>query len=97
MDENSMGKEIVDAAIAVHRGLGPGLLETVCEVVLLDEIQKRGLRAERQVPIAIVCRGGRFDEGFRADIIVESKVEPAPKKWTRGVLGKILTTESHER
>ena len=74
MDENSMGKEIVDAAIAVHRGLGPGLLETVCEVVLLDEIRKRGFRAERQVPIAIVCRGVRFDEGFRADMVVESEV-----------------------
>jgi len=74
MDENSIGKEIVDAAIVVHRELGPGLLETVYEVVLLDEIRKRGLRAERQVPIAIVCRGMRFDEGFRADIIVENKV-----------------------
>ena len=74
MDENSIGKEIVDAAIAVHRELGPGLLETVYEVVLLDEIRKRGFRAERQVPIAIVCRGVHFDEGFRADIIVQSKV-----------------------
>ena len=74
MDENSIGKEIVDAAIAVHREVGPGLLETVYEVVLLDEIRKRGFHAERQVPIAIVCRGVRFDEGFRADIIVESKV-----------------------
>ena len=44
MDENSIGKEIVDAAIAVHRDLGPGLLETVYEVVLLDEIRKRGFR-----------------------------------------------------
>ncbi len=42
MDENSLGKEIVDAAIAVHRELGPGLLETVYEVVLLDEIRKLG-------------------------------------------------------
>ena len=74
MDENRIGKEIVDAAIAVHRELGPGLLETVCEVVLPDEIRKRGFRAERQVPIAIVCRGVRFDEGFRADIVVDNKV-----------------------
>jgi GxxExxY protein len=64
----------VDAAIAVHRELGSGLLETVYEVVLLDELRKRGLGAERQVPVAIVCRGVRFDEGFRADIIVENKV-----------------------
>jgi GxxExxY protein len=74
MDENAIGKEVVDAAIVVHRELGPGLLETVYEVVLLDELRKRGLKAVRQVPIAIECRGIRFDEGFRADIVVEDRV-----------------------
>jgi GxxExxY protein len=74
MDENEIGRQIVDAAIAVHRELGPGLLETVYEVVLLDELRKRGLHAQRQVPVSIVCRGVRFDEGFRADIIVQDKV-----------------------
>jgi len=74
MDENKIGQEVVDAAIAVHRELGPGLLETVYEVVLLDELRKRGFSAERQVPISIICRGVRFDEGFRADIIVENVV-----------------------
>ena len=74
MDENDIGKEVVDAAIAVHRELGPGLLETVYEVVLLDELRERGLRAERQVPVAIEWWSVRFDEGFRADIIVENKV-----------------------
>lgn len=64
----------MDAAIVVHRELGPGLLETVYEVVLLDELRKRGFGAERQVPISIVCRGVRFDEEFRADIIVENMV-----------------------
>jgi GxxExxY protein len=74
MHENEIGREVVDAGIAVHRELGPGLLETVYEVVLLDELRKRGLDAERQVPIPIVCRGIRFEEGFRADIVVEGKV-----------------------
>ena len=74
MEENDIGKEIIDAAILVHRELGPGLLETVYEIVLLDELRKRGLSVERQVPIPITCRGIRFDEGFRADIIVEDKV-----------------------
>jgi len=74
MDENDIGRAVVDAAIAVHRELGPGLLETVYEVILLDELWKRGFSAERQVPVAIECRGVRFDEGFRADIIVENKV-----------------------
>jgi len=74
MNENEIGKEVVDSSIALHRELGPGLLETVYEVVLLDELRKRGFKAERQVPVSIVYRGIRFEEGFRADIIVEDKV-----------------------
>ena len=58
MDENRIGKEIVDAAIAVHRELGPGLLETVDEVVLLNEIRKRGFRAERQVRLPLCAGAG---------------------------------------
>ena len=74
MNENDIGTVVLEAAIALHRELGPGLLETVYEVVLSDELQKRGLHIERQVPIPIVCRGVHFDEGFRADIIIENKV-----------------------
>ncbi len=74
MTENEIGTEVVDAAIAVHRELGPGLLETVYEVVLAHELTRRGLHVERQVPISIEYQGLRFDEGFRADIIVEDRV-----------------------
>jgi GxxExxY protein len=74
MIENVIGKEVVDAAVKVHRELGPGLLETVYEVVLAKELAGRGLRVERQVPVPIVYGGVRFEEGFRADIIVEGKV-----------------------
>ena len=74
MDENQIGKIIVNAAIAVHRELGPGLLESVYEVVLVHELHLKGLDAVRQVSIPIESRGVRFDEGFRADIIVENKV-----------------------
>ena len=74
MNENDIGKEVVDSAIAVHRALGPGLLETVYEVVLLHELRERGLKAKRQIPIAIKYGNIHFDEGFRADIIVENKV-----------------------
>jgi GxxExxY protein len=74
MNENEIGREVVDAAIAVHRELGPGLLETVYEVILADDLHKRGLDVVRQVMIPIVCRGVRFDEGFRADVIIENKV-----------------------
>ena len=74
MNENFIGKEVVDAAVKVHRELGPGLLETVYEVVLARELESRGLRVERQVPVPILYGGMRFEEGFRADIVVENSV-----------------------
>ncbi|MGD9613634.1 MAG: GxxExxY protein [Kiritimatiellia bacterium] len=74
MDENEIGKIAVDAAVQIHRELGPGLLEIVYEVVLAKELENRGLSVQRQVPVPIVYRGIRFDEGFRADIIVEGKI-----------------------
>ncbi len=74
MTENEIGKIIVDAAIAVHRALGPGLLETVYEIVLAHELSGRGLHVDRQVSVSIEYDGIRFDEGFRADMIVENKV-----------------------
>ena len=74
MTENEIGTIVVDAAVKIHMALGPGLLESVYEVVLAHELSKRGLHVERQVPIAIEYDGIRFDEGFRADIIVGEKV-----------------------
>jgi len=72
--ENEIGKQVVDAAIGVHRELGPGLLESVYEVVLAYELQQRGLQVERQVPVGIEYKEMKFNEGFRADLIVEKKV-----------------------
>jgi len=74
MTENEIGTSVIESAIAVHRELGPGLLETVYEVVLARELQDRGLTVERQVPAPIQYKEIRFDEGFRADIIVANKV-----------------------
>jgi len=74
MTENEIGKIIIDTAIAVHKEIGPGLLETVYEVILSHELEKYGLSTERQVPIPIEYNGIQFDEGFRADILVENKV-----------------------
>lgn len=54
--------------------MGPGLLETVYEIILGHELIKRGLNVERQVPIPIEYDGIKFDEGFRADIVAEEKV-----------------------
>jgi len=64
----------VDAAYHVHKSLGPGLLESVYETVLVYELKRRGLKVGRQVPVAIVYDNIKLDEGFRADLIVEDKV-----------------------
>ena len=74
MNENEIGKEVVDAAVKIHTALGPGLLESVYEIVLAKELERRGLSAKRQVPVPIEFDGLHFDEGFRADIIVNDKV-----------------------
>ena len=73
-DENAIGREVVDAALRLHRELGPGLLESVYELLLADELKRRGLCVERQVVVPITYRGRTFVEGFRADLIVEGKV-----------------------
>ena len=74
MDENSIAKEIVDAAFKVHTSLGPGLLEHVYEIALYHELTKRGFNCERQVSIPIVYDDIKFDEGFKADLIVNDLV-----------------------
>ncbi len=74
MPENEIAKIVVDAAFQMHKRLGPGLLESVYEVVLAHVLKRRGLKVKRQAPVAIVFDGIRFDEGFRADLIVEEKV-----------------------
>jgi GxxExxY protein len=69
-----LARSSFDAAIAVHKELGPGLLESVNEIVLASELQQRRLSAERQVPIAIRYKEMTFAEAFRADIVVDKKV-----------------------
>lgn len=71
-DLNSISGTIVNAAFHIHSALGPGLLESVYEVVLAHELGKRGLKVERQKPVPIEFEGIRFDEGFRVDLIVEN-------------------------
>lgn len=74
MTENEIGSIVIELAIAIHQKLGPGLLETVYEVVLVRELQDRGLKVERQVSVPIEYKGIKFNEGFRADIIVDGRV-----------------------
>ncbi|MBN2024438.1 MAG: GxxExxY protein [Pirellulales bacterium] len=74
MTENEIGTICVDTAIAVHRELGPGLLESVYEIVMAHELSQRGLPTERQAPVPISYKGITFDEAFRADLRVADKV-----------------------
>ena len=74
MNENDIGNIIVNSAVTLHRELGPGLLESVYEVILAHELEEAGLTVDRQVTIPIEYRGTSFSDGFRADIIAERKV-----------------------
>lgn len=66
-------EQIIGAAIEVHRHLGPGLLETIYEEALAVELELRGLRAERQVAVAVTCKGHTI-KGQRIDLVVENEV-----------------------
>ena len=74
MKHNEIGTMVVESAVYLHQKLGPGLLETVYETVLANLLEKRGLKVERQVPVPIEFEGIKFEEGFRADIIINDKV-----------------------
>jgi len=72
--ENDITAVIVDIALAIHKRLGPGLLESVYAAVLAYELRKRGLRVEMEVPMPVEWESIRLDVGFRADLIVEECV-----------------------
>src|SRR5438046_10668512 len=72
MKENEIATVVVDAAYRLHTGLGTGNFEIVNEVVLAHELRKHGYSVERQVPVPITWDGIRFDEGFRADLIIDN-------------------------
>ncbi len=74
MTENEIGTIVVDRAIKLHRDLGPGLLEIVYETVLARQLEQAGLSVERQVPVRIEFEGAVFDEGFRADLVINKLV-----------------------
>jgi len=74
MNENEIAREVVDAAFKLHTELGPGLLESVYEALMARELELRGFKAARQHPVSFEYRGLKFDEGFRADLIVNDLV-----------------------
>ena len=73
-DRNEFGSLVLEAAIKLHKKLGPGLLELIYEVALCYELKQRNLSVKRQVAIPIAYDGIVFDEGFKTDIIINNKV-----------------------
>jgi len=74
MTENRIATLILDACFKIHRGLGPGLFESVYEEILEYEFINMGLKVKRQHPVAVFWDDLKMDIGFRADLIVEEKV-----------------------
>lgn len=71
---NHITGQIVDAAIEIHRSLGPGLLESAYEEILVVELEQRGLSVERQVAVPFVWKGHSIPLAFRVDLIVERRI-----------------------
>ena len=78
-------RAVVDCGFQLHRDIGPGLLESVYEVLLFRLLLQRGLRVARQVPIAIAYQGVVIDNAFKADLLVEDRL-----------LIELKSTEKHE-
>ena len=74
MELEEVGKQIVDAAVMVHRELGPGLLESAYEQCIAFELARRGLQIERQKELPLLYQGLRIEAGYRVDLLVEGQV-----------------------
>ena len=74
MNENDIGSIVIDSAFYLHKKLGPGLLESVYESILMKLLINKGLTVHRQVLIPIEFGGEHFTDGFRADLFIEGKV-----------------------
>ena len=70
MTENEIAAVVVDAALRIHRTLGPGLLESVYQAILNFELQKRGLTVVRELALPVHYEGVKLDLGFRVDLLV---------------------------
>src|SRR5690349_10817055 len=74
MTYNELSSTILEVAIDIHRRLGPGLLESVYQVILAQELTRRGFSVQKEEPIPLVWDNLRFDIGFRADLIVNGLI-----------------------
>ena len=71
---NEISGEVLDASIAVHRELGPGLLESIYEECLLIELEERMMHVQRQVELPVTYKKQKLDNRLRIDLIVENEV-----------------------
>ena len=70
----AIAKISVDCGFHLHRDIGPGLLESVYEILLFESLKEKGLSVERQKIISIAFRGRDLEEAFRADLVVENQI-----------------------
>ena len=75
MDLNQISSQVIKAAINVHKSLGPGLLESVCQSCMVIELKNMGIKVQSEVPLPIFYRGQSVhEEGFRLDLLVEDTI-----------------------
>ena len=74
MDTEDLARVAVDCGFHIHDDLGPGLLETVYEGILMRSLEARGLQVERQVSVSFAYGGVTYDDAFRADLLVERRL-----------------------
>ena len=72
--ENRIARDVVDAALKLHRHFGPGVYESVYEPVLIYELNKRSLTTRQQTPVPLIYEGITFDIGFKTDVVVNDLV-----------------------
>jgi len=82
---NSISGKVLDAAIEVHRNLGPGLLESIYEICLLKELKSRGIEAKSQLLLPVYYKGELLDKHFTIDILVEDLVMVEIKTVERNI------------
>ena len=73
-EENRIAREVVDAALKLHRHFGPGIYESVYEPVLVYELKKRNLTTRQQTPVPLIYDGVNFDIGFKTDVVLNDLV-----------------------
>jgi GxxExxY protein len=75
MDLNQLSSQIIKAAMAIHKELGPGLLESVYQSCMTIELSNMGIQVQSEVPLPIFYRGQKVnEEGFRLDLLIEDKI-----------------------